>query len=66
MEHELGVPGAPSHALDDGLIEEVDAPAGSDDARGRYYRVTTRGQAAAEAETRRLAVLVRLGQVFLS
>jgi DNA-binding PadR family transcriptional regulator len=53
--------------LSDGLIEEVDAPnAGSEDARRRYYRVTKRGQSAAEAETRRMAVLVRLGQVFLS
>lgn len=54
--------------LNDGLLEEVDAPrsADSDDARRRYYRVTKRGRAAAEAETRRMAVLVRLGQVFLS
>jgi DNA-binding PadR family transcriptional regulator len=54
--------------LTDGLLEEVDAPRGadSDDARRRYYRVTKRGRAAAEAETRRMTVLVRLGQVFLS
>ena len=53
--------------LNDGLLEEVAAPrsADSDDARRRYYRVTKRGRAAAEAETRRMAVLVRLGQVFL-
>ena len=54
--------------LNDGLLEEVDAPrsADSDDARRRYYRVTKQGRAAAEAETRRMAVLVRLGQVFRS
>jgi DNA-binding PadR family transcriptional regulator len=54
--------------LNDGLLEEVDPPrsAESDDARRRYYRVTKRGRAAAEAETRRMAVLVRLGQVFRS
>jgi DNA-binding PadR family transcriptional regulator len=54
--------------LADGLVEEIDAPRGadSDDARRRYYRVTRRGRLAAEAETRRMAVLVRLGKVFLS
>jgi DNA-binding PadR family transcriptional regulator len=54
--------------LADELIEEVDAPrsADSDDERRRYYRVTRTGRAAAEAETRRLAMLVRLGRVFLS
>ncbi len=53
--------------LAEGLIEEVDAPAGaaSDDARRRYYRVTRRGRLAAEAETERLALLVRLGRAFL-
>lgn len=54
--------------LADGLIEEVTTPlrAESDDARRRYYRVTKRGQAAAEAEIRRMAALVKLGRVFLS
>ncbi len=54
--------------LNDGLIEEVDPPrrADSDDQRRRYYRVTKRGRLVAEAETHRLTVLVRLGQVFLS
>ena len=54
--------------LGEGLLEEVDAPrkADSDDARRRYYRVTKKGRAAAEAETRRMALLVRLGQVFLN
>ena len=51
-----------------GLIEEISAPAGadSDDARRRYYRVTKKGRLAAEAETRRLALLVKLGRVFLT
>jgi DNA-binding PadR family transcriptional regulator len=54
--------------LAEGLIEEVDPPrdADSDDARRRYYRVTRAGRAAVEAETRRLALLVKLGRVFLS
>jgi DNA-binding PadR family transcriptional regulator len=54
--------------LADGLIEEVDPPrdAESDDARRRYYKVTRRGRLAAEAEMRRMALLVRLGRVFLS
>jgi DNA-binding PadR family transcriptional regulator len=54
--------------LADGLIEEIEAPrdADSEDARRRYYRVTPLGYAAARAETRRLALLVRLGRVFLS
>ena len=54
--------------LADGLIEEIDPPADadSDDARRRYYRITKAGRTAAEAETRRLALLVKLGRVFLS
>jgi DNA-binding PadR family transcriptional regulator len=57
--------------LADRLVEEVDASrasrgADSDDARRRYYRVTKRGRLAAEAETRRMAMLVKLGRVFLS
>lgn len=53
--------------LADDLLEECDPPAGadSDDARRRYYRVTRKGRAAAEAETRRMAMLVKLGKVFL-
>ena len=51
----------------DDIIEECEAPAGveSDDARRRYYRVTKLGRRLAEAETRRLALLVRLGRVYL-
>lgn len=54
--------------LADGFIEECDPPrdADSKDARRRYYRVTRLGHAAARAETRRLALLVKLGRVFLS
>jgi len=52
----------------EGLVEECDPPrsADSDDARRRYYRVTRAGRAAAEAETRRMALLVKLGRVFLT
>jgi DNA-binding PadR family transcriptional regulator len=52
--------------LADGLIEEIPPPAraDSDDARRRYYRVTRQGKALAQAETQRLALLVRLGRVF--
>lgn len=52
--------------LAEGLIDEVDAPkaADSDDARRRYYRVTKAGRLAAQAETERMALLVRLGKVF--
>jgi DNA-binding PadR family transcriptional regulator len=52
--------------LADGLVEEIDAPrtADSDDARRRYYRVTKAGRAAVQAETTRLALLVKLGKVF--
>jgi DNA-binding PadR family transcriptional regulator len=54
--------------LKDGLIDEVAPPrhADSADARRRYYRVTRAGRAAVETETRRLALLVRLGRVFTS
>lgn len=53
--------------LADGLIEECAAPkdAASDDGRRRYYRVTRSGRRLAAAETQRLAVLVRLGRVFV-
>ena len=49
-----------------GLVEEVAPPRHSDseDARRRYYRVTRAGRLAVEAETRRLALLVKLGRVF--
>jgi DNA-binding PadR family transcriptional regulator len=52
--------------LVEGLVEECAPPkdADSDDARRRYYRVTKAGRAAAQAETARLALLVKLGKVF--
>jgi DNA-binding PadR family transcriptional regulator len=43
--------------LDDRLIIESSGPA--EDARRRYYRLTDTGRAAAKAEARRLAQLVR-------
>src|SRR5688572_26996673 len=54
--------------LADGLVEECEAPrtADSEDSRRRYYRVTRAGRAAAQAETQRLALLVKLGKVFLT
>jgi len=47
--------------LEDGLIEErfPSSPAGDDDERRRYYRVTKVGRAAAAAEADRLSALVR-------
>jgi len=49
----------------DGLIAEVDAPAGesSDDSRRRYYAITKNGAAALEAEVERMAMLVRAAKV---
>jgi DNA-binding PadR family transcriptional regulator len=46
--------------LADGLIEEAPRRAGADDAdeRRRYFRLTRRGEALAQAEARRLEALV--------
>ena len=41
----------------DGLIEEAGAPEG-EDARRKYYRLTSKGRDHAEAESTRLAALV--------
>jgi len=42
--------------LEAGLIEDLGSPAGDeDDPRRRYYRITTRGRRALEAETEGLA-----------
>lgn len=45
--------------VDEGLLEEADPPedAGSRGPRRRYYRITTRGRRAAEAEAERRRVL---------
>jgi DNA-binding PadR family transcriptional regulator len=50
--------------LEQGLIEETrERPAAElDDERRRYYRITPFGRAAARAEARRLAGLVRLAR----
>ena len=50
--------------LEQGLIEETrERPAAEfDDERRRYYRITPFGKAAARAEARRLAGLVRLAR----
>ena len=45
--------------VDDGLIEEVPAPAEAVDARRRYYAVTVFGLDVARAEAMRLAEVVR-------
>jgi DNA-binding PadR family transcriptional regulator len=50
--------------LEDGLIAELDerpAPE-EDDERRRYYRITPLGRKAAQAETQRLADLVKLAR----
>jgi DNA-binding PadR family transcriptional regulator len=54
--------------LADRLVEEVGPPRGADshDERRRYYRVTKRGRLAVESETRRMAMLLRWGRVFMS
>ena len=50
--------------LEQGFIEETDErPAPElDDERRRYYRITAAGQAAARAEARRMADLVRMAR----
>lgn len=53
--------GAIKRLRDDGLIEEVEAPAGTD-ARRRYYGLTREGRRVLEAESRRLAELVALAR----
>lgn len=49
--------------LEQGLIEELDErPAGRDDERRRYYRITPDGRRVAQAELARLGDLVSLGR----
>jgi DNA-binding PadR family transcriptional regulator len=52
--------------LDEGLVEECDAPkdVDSEDGRRRYYRVTKLGKATVKRERERLSMLVELGEVF--
>ncbi len=49
---------------DEGLIDVADAPTGAStgDSRRRYYRLTELGQKVLEAESDRLAQLVRLAE----
>ncbi len=42
----------------EGLLEEAPRPRDETDARRRYYRITARGRADAETESRQLAALV--------
>lgn len=48
--------------LEDGLIDEADAPEDSDEASGdprrKYYRITAAGRSVVESEAGRLAVIV--------
>jgi DNA-binding PadR family transcriptional regulator len=49
--------------VEQGLIAEVDQRrSATDDARRRYYRLTSFGDACARAEMRRLSELLRLGR----
>lgn len=48
--------------VDQGLIEEVDAPTDSADSRRRYYAITKTGRQAVEREVRRLEDLVRMAR----
>ncbi len=44
------------------LIEETSAPADETDPRRRYYRLTALGESVAQAEARRLSLLVSVAQ----
>lgn len=48
--------------VDQGLIEEVDAPADSADSRRRYYAITKAGRQAAEREVSRLEDVIRMAR----
>jgi DNA-binding PadR family transcriptional regulator len=47
-----------SRLLDDGLVAQTTGPDADDPRRGAYYRITSRGRHALEAERKRLAALV--------
>ena len=51
--------GSIKRMLEQGLIEEARAPAAEDAERRRYYRLTRQGRRVAEAETARLADVLR-------
>ena len=51
--------GSIKRMLEQGLIEEARAPAAEDAERRRYYRLTRLGRRVAEAETARLADVLR-------
>ena len=70
LESRLGADAAPSTGAlylalqrmeGEGLVTEARARAGTDPRR-RYWRVTGKGRAAAQAESRRLAALVELAR----
>ena len=46
----------------DDLIHEVEAPAGSEDPRRRFYRITEQGRALARTEAARLARIVEVAR----
>jgi DNA-binding PadR family transcriptional regulator len=48
--------------LDDGLVEELEAPVGDDPRRGIYYGLTDNGRHVVRAEWRRMADLVAATQ----
>jgi DNA-binding PadR family transcriptional regulator len=50
--------GSIKQMLEDGWIEEVDAPAAADDERRRYYRITRDGREAAQQEMARMTALL--------
>ena len=56
--------GSLKRLLEQGLVEESDerADPALDDERRRYYRITREGIAAARAELRRLAEMIRIGR----
>lgn len=46
----------------DGLIREVKAPAGNEDPRRRFYRISGRGREVVQAEAERLARIVEVAR----
>jgi DNA-binding PadR family transcriptional regulator len=54
--------GSIQRMIDAGLIEETSGPKREDDERRRYYRMTTLGRRALEAEIARLDAVVRLAR----